>query len=259
MLRLLDFGVILSMISVAGYLFLALRIRHLGLTPYYAHFSRYLVAEAFGVSTLVFLMLIRRPRWAAVAYMMLQPMLWIFYFLVTLELYRGVLSRFRGISRVVQRVLVAGLLLSVLASFSGIFADLQLDRHASAAYILFVTAGHRSVVGSLTLFLLILTAFLAWFPIPISRNAILHTTLFFNYFLFLTVGHLYRNLTGTAVTPAVNLSLALLTNICLGLWIWRLRPEGEQPPKPPGKNLPASGWLVEQMEALNRVLLRTPR
>jgi hypothetical protein len=112
------------------------------------------------------------------------------------------------------------------------------------------------VTGGLTLFLLLLTIILNWFPVPTSRNTLVHTTLAFFFFLTMTVAHLYRNVTGLEVTDQVNHGIMALGTLCLMVWAALLRPSGETALTEIAAVPAESSWIFAQLEAINRALLR---
>jgi len=227
-----------------------------GMAGAYKGFVAYLLAECvFGVVLAASGVLVK-PRMQARVYLVLQPLLWVFYVVMVREIHAKSLARFRGIARVGQQVLVYGLIGSIVLSISTVQPDLDGSNHAGAVPILYLTAAHRVVTGGLTLFLLLLTVVLNWFPVPTSRNTFLHTMLAFFFFLLMTVAHLYRNLTGKEVTDPVNHGIMAMGTLCLVTWAVLLKPAGETA-RPPGPTGPAeSGWFFTQLEALNRALLR---
>jgi hypothetical protein len=245
----------LSPIATALSGILAWVLHRRGLFHAYRGFSAYLCADfVMGVISFLFL-LFGTQRAFGYSYLIMQPIYWPLYLWLTLEIFDKALSRFRGISRVSQQVLVMGLLASLILSFATIRPELQPDLHKKGLLILYVTVGHRVVTGALTLFLLLITAFLGWFPVPLSPNVVFHTSLTFLFFLAMTVGHLYRNLTGEAVTQNMNTAIAIFAIVCMLLWIWRLRPAGEQV-RGITNSATDSSWLLRQLDAINQFLLR---
>ncbi len=227
-----------------------------GLMGSYRAFFWYLCAECvIGLAWLII-------RWTGsnyfigLAYLISQPVLWLFYIAVVLEIYRKCLHRFRGIARVGQQILLFGLIGSMILSVATIQPDLEVSRHLSAVKVLYVTAGHRVITGGITLFLLMLAVVLNWFPVPIAPNTFLHTAVSFFFFLSMTIAHSYRNLIGTDATDNMNAVVMVMGTCCLIAWGVRLVPEGESDGAIPAGDWKDGGWLLEQMEAINRALLR---
>jgi len=245
----------LSLGTSVGAGLLAVLLWKRGLASSYKGFIFYLLAEFTCGLTLAVSGMYFPSNTQAVIFLSLQPILWVFYVIMVCEIHAKSLARFRGIARVGQQVLVYGLIGSIVLSVATIQPDLHSSNHGGAIPILYLTATHRVVTGGLTLFLLLLASVLNWFPVPTSRNTILHTTLASFFFLLMTVAHLYRNLTGQEVTDQVNHGIMIMGTLCLVAWALLLRPSGETTnPGPSGT--PESGWIFAQLEALNRALLR---
>ncbi|MCA2971318.1 MAG: hypothetical protein INH43_22595 [Acidobacteriaceae bacterium] len=246
----------LSIATSIGAGVLALLVWRQGLACAYKWFVSYLVAESLlgflyaGIGS-------QCSRTTQAAYFLIyQPVLWIFYLMMIREIHAKSLARFPGIARAGQQVLVYGLVGSIILSVVTVQPDLQTGNHDGATWVLYITAAHRVVTGGFTLFLLLLTVILSWFPIPTSRNTVLHTTLSFFFFLLMTVTHLFRNLSGKANTAEANLGITTLVLLCLAGWAKLLRPAGEVAMPPARTEVDDASWILSQMESLNRALLR---
>lgn len=227
-----------------------------GLAPAYPGFVAYLIAECllgivFGGAELM----LDRAIHAIIALGCL-PLLWIFYLVLVREIHGKCLARFPGIAKVGQQVLVYGLVGAIILSVVTVQPDLHAENHDGALGVLYVTAAHRVITGGVTLFLLLLTVILTWFPVPTSHNTILHTTFSFFFFLSMTVAHLYRNLGGKMFTSGVNLGIMAVSAICLAGWGLLLQPKGEVVAATESTPHEEASWIFTQMEALNRALLR---
>jgi hypothetical protein len=193
--------------------------------------------------------------WVATA-----PLFWLAYILVVLELYSLVLRDYPGIASLGRWVLIAGLVVSV--GLSGLSLKIDLS-NAGELYrlILYTTSIERGVMTSLAIFLLVIALFLMWFPVPLSRNVMMHSMVCALYFLGSTMGLLVRNVTGHGVTMAVNVAMSALDLTCLVLWAVLLTRAGEA-----STRLIRNNWrpeqqerLLEQLSSVNAVLLRAAR
>jgi hypothetical protein len=110
------------------------------------------------------------------------------------------------------------------------------------------------------IFLVIISAFISWFPVRVRRNNALYLSGFFVYFLSRAVGLLFLNLTPAA---RQNLSAAMLAvgAVCLLVWIFALRPEGEKTTVIFGHRWDPAEMerLNHQLEAINSRLMRLAR
>jgi hypothetical protein len=246
----------ISLATSLGAGILAVVLWRRGLAPAYPGFVAYLMAEC--LLGIIFagaeLMLDRAAH--AIAALVCLPLLWIFYLVLVREIHGKCLARFPGIAKIGQQVLVYGLIGAIILSVVTVQPDLHADNHDGALGVLYVTAAHRVVTGGGTLFLLLLTVILTWFPVPTSRNTLLHTTFSFFFFLSMTVAHLYRNLSGKTFTSNVNLGIMTVSTVCLVGWAFLLRPQGEVVEALELTPLEETSWILAHMEALNRALVR---
>jgi hypothetical protein len=228
-----------------------------GLFSAYRGFVAYLIGECLlGIAFVGAKVTVARAN-HAIAALVCLPLLWLLYLVLVREIHGKCLARFPGIARAGQQVLVYGMIASIILSVGTVQPDLQAENHDGALGVLYVTAAHRVITGGFTLFLLLLTVILNWFPIPTSRNTLIHTTLSFFFLLSMTVAHLYRNLSGKIFTSEVNLGIMAISTLCLGGWALWLWPDGEEAVKPKPAHVGETSWIIAQMEALNRALLRS--
>jgi hypothetical protein len=124
-------------------------------------------------------------------------------------------------------------------------------------YLLF----ERIINMSLLSFLIVLLTFLAYFPVPLSRNALLHATIFGCYFLARTTLWIIRNMVGPDFTGIMNWSMNTFVVVCLGAWLLLLRRTGENVPVRTGLhfNKAQEDRLVAHLEQLNDTLLGSAR
>jgi hypothetical protein len=246
----------ISLATSLGAGILAVLLWRRGLASAYPGFVAYLIAECLLGITFAGAEVIVARAIHAIAALVCLPLLWIFYLVLVREIHGKCLARFPGIARAGQQVLVYGLIASIILSVVTVRPDLHAENHNGALGALYVTAAHRVITGGVTLFLLLLTVILNWFPVPTSRNTLIHTTLSFFFFLSMTVAHLYRNLSGKIFTSEVNLGIMAISTLCLGGWAFWLWPDGEVAVEPTSAYVDEASWIIAQMEALNRALLR---
>ena len=252
-------GILLTLVTSLGAGILAYVLLRRDLASTYRAFTWYLMAECVTGLTSALINLVAKPTTAGLSYHLLQPVIWFFYIGVVLEIYRKCLYRFKGIARVGQQILVFGLIGSMVLSVATVQPDLESSRHAGALSVLYITAAHRVITGGITLFLLLLAVVLNWFPVPIATNTVFHTAVSFFFFLSMTVAHLYRNLTGREATDNMNAGVMVMGSFCLLAWGLRLLPEGESDGGDSLGSATDSGWLLAQMDAINRALMRVAK
>ena len=189
-----------------------------------------------------------------------SPVIWLLYVLVVLELYSLVLRNYKGIATLGRWTLMGALGISILLSALSLVADMS-NRAERYPVFVYLNAIERGVISSLVIFLLLITGFLTWYPVPLSRNVIVHSIVYSIYFLSMTMGLLVRNVAGLEIHNAVNLILLGVTVCCLLVWILFLNRQGEQTTV-----VLRQHWRPEQEEqlvgrlgAINAMLLRSAR
>jgi hypothetical protein len=193
-------------------------------------------------------------------YLVTQPVMWFFYILIVLELYTLVLRNHQGIATLGRWLLIAALFIAMLVSLLTLVPDLEspLGPYPILSYYSLI---ERGVNSSLVVFLLVIVAFLAWYPIPLSRNVILHSFVFSVYFLSSTATLFVRNVTGFEMTRMASAILLAITDVCLLVWIVFLNRRGESRVVVLGHQWQPGDEerLVEQLDSINKTLLRSTR
>jgi hypothetical protein len=248
--------------SIGFTILLIVRLSHTGLWRRYTCFFSLLCASV--AQSLIHLPLKPNSREYAWAYLVTQPVIWILYILVVLELYSLVLKSHQGIATLGRWVLLVGSAVAVSLSMLSLVADLPSSAGQSnplLACLAYYTVIERGLAASLVLFLLIIVAFLAWFPVPLSRNIILYATLYTAYFLGSSMMLLVRNVMGVKLTPVVSACLIGVLDLCLLGWVLLLNPEGEKQTVVLRRRWCSQDEerLVEQLDSLNATLLRATR
>lgn len=258
-------------LTIAGHLALYVRLRMSGLHHTYRFFSGYLLFRVLRAALLM------GVPWGvnlfeggpnvpfanntySQVWMATEPVVWVFWVLVVLELYSLVLQNYKGIASLGRWVLLAGLVIALTVSMLTLPADLGNPGEQFPIVRLF-SAMTRGVVSSLVIFLLFISCFLAWYPVPLSRNVVVHCIVYAAYFLSLTLVVLLRNLTGSAVTQTVNILLSCITLVCLVVWTALLNRQGESKTvriRPPA-GAEEEQVLVAHLAAINSTLLRAAR
>lgn len=258
-------------LTIIGHLALYIRLRMTGLHHTYRFFSGYLLFRVVRAALLMGVpwgvsVFEREPNvpfatnaygylWAAT-----EPVVWVFWVLVVLELYSLVLQNYKGIASLGRWVLLAGLVIALMVSALTLHVDLS-NADQQFHVLRYFSVIDRGVVSSLVVFLLFISCFLAWYPVPLSRNVVVHCIVYAAYFLSLSLVVLLRNLTGNAVTQTVNILLSCVTLVCLVVWTALLNQQGERKAvriRPPA-GAQEEQALVEHLAAINSTLLRAAR
>jgi hypothetical protein len=189
-------------------------------------------------------------------YFLTQPIAWMLHALVVLELFRIALSSHPGIATLGRRIVIGAVAISAGISVATLAIT---SRSSDSRYVILENylVLERVINSSLMIFVLLLGVFLAYFPVPLSRNARLHAGLFGLYFLGRTSLWLLRNLLGPDFTDEMNLVMFAVVGCCLAAWALFLTPAGEtQVVRSRPRFSPEDEHrLVAQLDALNRTLV----
>lgn len=245
----------LAGIGLAGALIIRLALTRLARA--YLWFFVFLCCEL--LRNLVFLFLSPRANLYGYIFLITQPLTWLLYILVTLELYSAALRERRGLATLGQWTVSFGMILAVGVSALTLWADLSrpVGRYPILVYYSVI---ERGLLFSLALFLVLIIAFLSWFPLAVPRNIRVHAGVYSLYFLASTLAIFLRNVRGYSTTPLVNVFLSVITIVCYALWLSQLNRKGEE------QLVTGRRWrpedeekLLRQMDALNDAVLRRSR
>jgi len=242
---------------LAGALTVA-RLYRLGLHRVYRFFFWYLALRTLRSGVLLFL-----RSWPAAygwAWVLTQPLVWVLYVLIVLELYSLAFKDFRGIYTVSRRLMAGALGLAVCISALSFLAT-RANPVERYPVILYYTLIERGIDLSLVVFLFILAGFLVWYPVPLSRNALAHTMVYCVFFLSDTAALLIRNVLGTQVNRSVNTGILAISSLCVLLWLFLFTREGETRKAALRHRVPPEEALrlIEQLRELNTSLSRSAR
>ena len=119
----------------------------------------------------------------------------------------------------------------------------------------------RGIVFSLAIFMLLAAAFLVRYPVPLSRNVLVHGAVFGVYFLTKTLALLARTFLGYGVTVYASIFLLAGAVGCLVAWLILLNRAGEaKTVLLRSRFAPAREHeLIGELNAINRTLMRAAR
>ncbi|MEK7752111.1 MAG: hypothetical protein AAB654_09365 [Acidobacteriota bacterium] len=175
----------------------------------------------------------------------------------TFELSSIALRDFRGLASFGRKTLSVGLAICLVASVATLVVDAS-QSPGDFRLLLAANLARRAIYSTLTLYVLLLAGFLLWFPVPVTRNLLLHTVLLFFFSLTGTALLFVRNLLGPSVIPQVSVALLAGNTICLAGWLGLTRagehrPAGMRPHWRPE----TERHLLDQLSALNASLTRS--
>lgn len=222
---------------------------------YFAFYLSWLVLEA-----VVPLIVSRNSDAYFLTYVAVETVAWAAQFLVILELFSLVVNQYPGIVRSGRRFIWFAFGLAVLGSIilGAVQQAPQDGQFPILQHYLFVS---RAVAFTLLLFLLLILAFLLYFPIQLSRNVVSYTIGYSIYFASRALTRLAGNLLGPDQLLVLSLISVCVVLACLVFWILFLTRAGEHLDVTVGHrwNAADAGVLVSHLNSINATLLKAGR
>jgi hypothetical protein len=234
------------------------RLAQTGLWKTYRFFAAYLAAQILEDGALM----LARPGTNSYGwtYIVCEVIIGVCAVLAILEIYQFVFESYAGISTLGRRVLRWGLLLALAIAALTLYPDVA-NRSEEYPTLRYALVFQRALYSALLLFVLLVTAFLVWFPVPLSRNVVLHAGVFGASCVTAALVFLIRNALGPELRELVSSIQLAVYSVCLLTWIIFLTPAGERKRVTVGHRwMPgAEERLVEQLNDINATLVRSTR
>lgn len=237
----------LQALALAG---IVIRMVSSGLYRVYKLFFGYLIV--LFAQLFIPVLVQRRTNLYGYLYLSVEALIICFYALIVLELYTLVLKDLHGIATVARRYIRVALGVAILASI----LILELERLPTSILAKFYLF-ERPIVSSLVFLVLLITAFLFYYPIPLSRNVIYYSLGYACYFTAKAAAIFIRN-TGREWDYVFSQAMLAVSTACLLFWMVVLTKEGLTRTTvfghkwDPGDDL----RLVRQLQSFNASLLR---
>ena len=212
-----QFLIALQAAALAG---LCFRVWKNGLYRVYRYLFGYLLLALLQIPILSFLSL--RGTAYLYAWMACEALVIAFYALVVLETYNLILRDLPGIASAARRYIKAAL--AAAASISLLLVGLERTPATLPQYFLVCD---RTITSTLLVFVLSLSVFLAYYPIPLNRNTVIYSVGFAVYLLAKTVVLLVGDLRYYWWAREVNTLLVGVCAGCLIFWLFTLSRDGE--------------------------------
>lgn len=216
--------------NTAAAAFLAIQLVRLGLHRTYRFLTAWLVWTSLIPACVVCIGFFK-PTWYYVFYFVAEGPSVALMLLVVLEVFTFVLRGLPGIARLTNLYIRVAVILCVLGAAALLLLEKR-PRSMWTAFHLFKQTVYCSALG----FVLLLVAFLRWYPVKVDHNTLVYATGFSVYFSCETAFLLLLNTSHNqvrVVSPVLN----VVSSACLVYWGLRLRPEAEGVPAahaPPG-------------------------
>lgn len=244
----------LQMVAVAG---LLARMAASQLVRTYRYFFFYLVI--LGVQLTTPFLFDARTNAYAYMYLATETAIICFYALIVLELYSLVLRDLRGIAKIAKRYV--RIAVGIAAGVAALLFELEPAWNSQAPrkdYGLMEFYNlERMVVYSLVFFVVLITAFLVYYPVPLSRNIIYYSIGYAFYFTSKAIAIFLQSSGPDNSQIAARTAIGAAT-VCLLFWTCFLTKPGEVKTMVLGHkwNTEDEERLLRQLEAINTSLLR---
>ncbi len=251
-------GRILWIATFAGGVLLIIRLYWLGSHKTYPFFFGYWLLST--LQTAILLPIDNRTRAYLWVWIFTEPLMWAFYILIVFELCTLVLRSYTGIYTLGRWVLYSALSISVMVTALSLTPAVSGSSERSPILIYFVTI-ERGIVFSLVLYLLLMVAFMTYYPIPINRNTLIYFVVYSVFFLSKTVVLLLREALGLLSSQTFSTVLLGIYTACVLAWLFLLDRDGVATVSVFRYRwgAPEEKRLVEQLDELNSTLLRSGR
>lgn len=246
----------LEWLNVVASLILAIRIWRIGLRSVFPVLFVFLVFSS--VSLLVMEFVPRNTNLYARMYFVIAPIHWVLNFALVYEMFRRVLEEHQGIATAGRWLVTAGVAIAALVTAVTMIAELSAGQQKYP--ILFaVSVAERAVSTALALLMLILSAFLSYFPVLLRRNSLLIVTGLTVYFLFKALLMLMLNLLGRETVAVVDIANQFLNLAITAIWLWRLVPAVADQLSGPRTVVPQerAEEMLRRLGHMNETLLRS--
>jgi len=184
-----------------------------------------------------------------------QALLTCFCALIVLELYGLILSDLTGIASFSRLYLKISIGVAILVSLLLLLVEkTPHDRYSGFMVV------DRAIVTSLLVFVLLLTAFLVYYPIPINRNLVVYSIGYAVYFLAKAGFLLAVNVSNTGYR-LFGIAVITASTVCMLFWLVGLSSRGEEKTLVIGHrwNREDQDKVLERLKAINASLLRAGR
>jgi hypothetical protein len=244
-------------VELAATLILVVSLAYHRLHTVYRFFFVYLAADA--LETAAALIFQRDRKIYAEIYFAGQGIRMLLAVFVVLEIYRIALASQPALARYGKSTVSYVLAAAAVVAAGGFWLDRDAGAGRDAVVRHFATF-ERTMDAWMLLFLLMISAFMLWFPVRLKRNNFLYIGGFVVYFLARSVGLLLSN-AAPALVAKLDDGMIATQIICLIAWTIALQPAGEKATVEVGHRWDpdAAVRLQDQLNAINAALLRTPR
>jgi len=190
----------------------------------------------------------------------LQPFTWLFSVLVVLELYTVILEKYQGLASLGRWMQYVGFGVSTLVSVLALLLRVRSGISPTDPAVAYYYAIERGVDCGMLIFLLLLLVWLTHYPVPLSRNVLIHSFVYTALFLSNSVGLFGQAFFGFELSQAMTLALTGVFGLCILTWLAFLNAQGEEVRLTVLHFTPEhEERVLQQLEAVNQALLKLSR
>jgi hypothetical protein len=211
---------VLSLVQIIAFVSLITRLLVSGLARRYRFFFCYLIVVLLDT---VWPLCLPFGNLYGYVYIAFDSIKTCFYVLIVFELYSVLLRDLRGIARLARRYSLVALGISVLLSLLVVTA---LPHQSKLLRQLFHI--EIPIISSLVLFMMLIAVFLAYYPVPLHRNAIVYAVGYVVYFFSKTAILFLVNLHVSASLRPFSTAFQYLALGCIVFWAVFLSRAGER-------------------------------
>ena len=248
----------LLVLSALGCALTVVRLCASGLSTRYRIFTLYFVFTAMDQVWPTFFL----PNSVAYFYLWIvtEPVSRVFCVFGVLELYRLMLERYRGLYSLGRWVMYGASLISVAVSILMLLPRITPAMAQKSVYLGYAYAFNRGVDFSLTIFILLILVFISQYPVSLSRNMVVHASLYSIYFLSSGTYSLVRRAIGGGSANVLNLVFSGIVAACTLAWFVLLTPKGEEAKAARIHFSPDyEARVLGKLEALNQIMLKSAK
>jgi hypothetical protein len=194
------------------------------------------------------------------AFYYIEPLMLVFYILVVVELYSLVLERYKGLYTLGRWAMYAAVAISGTISIVSLLPKIAASTPEPSRRLMYELAAERGVDFALVIFILLIVWFLGRYPVPLSRNVVVHTVIYAVFFLSESLALLWRTLLGYQINITVDVISTAVSSACAVAWWLMLSAKGEEVKVHVPEIRPESEErILEQLDLLNATLLRVSK
>ena len=211
-------------VLLVGLVVLAFKLYRTGLYCRYRVFSVYVVLRV-AMAVCVLLLKIKSNAYFYF-WISSEPLTWMLYVWVVLELCRLTLVRHPGLYTLGKWAIYCGMTISVVISVIMILPKLGPTKQSRV--VGYMMGVDRGVTLTMAIFVVLMLLLLTRYPVPLNRNLVWHVTLYTIYFLSNTLSMLANSVFGFHFYSEIDAGMAAVTAICILVWAFALTPKGEE-------------------------------